>query len=86
MKQYSESTLMRMTKKELADEVRIAQHNQHNAEVTLRKQAANMMDWEPVRHGTWNGKKQYTFLSLDHNGAPIYGSYPAYVCSCCERY
>ena len=53
MKQYSESTLMGMTKKELVQEVLIAYHNQNAAEATVRQQAVNMMDWEPVRHGTW---------------------------------
>lgn len=53
MKQYSESTLMGMTKKELVQEVLIAYHNQNAAEATVRQQAVNMMDWEPVRHGRW---------------------------------
>lgn len=53
MRQYSESTLMGMTKKELVQEVLIAYHNQNAAEATVRQQAVNMMDWEPVRHGRW---------------------------------
>lgn len=53
MTKYSKSTLMRMSKKDLIREVLIAQSNQKAAETAMRKQAANVMDWEPVRHGRW---------------------------------
>lgn len=86
MKRHSDTTLLHLTKAELIEYTRIAEYNQEVAEANLRQQAENIKDWEPVRHGTWNGKTLSTFLSLDHNGAPIYGYSPVYVCSCCERY
>lgn len=53
MKRHSDSTLMHMTKAELIEYVRIAEHNQDAAETDLRQQAENLKDWEPVRHGRW---------------------------------
>lgn len=53
MKRHSDSTLMHMTKTELIEYVRIAEHNQDAAEADLRQQAENLKDWEPVRHGRW---------------------------------
>lgn len=53
MKRHSDSTLMHMTKTELIEYVRIAEHNQDAAEAYLRQQAENLKDWEPVRHGHW---------------------------------
>lgn len=51
MRQYSESTLMGMTKKELVQEVLITYHNRNAAETAMRQQAVKVMGWEPVRHG-----------------------------------
>lgn len=51
MKRHSESTLMHMTKAELIKYVRMAEYNQVVAETKLRRQAENLKDWEPVRHG-----------------------------------
>lgn len=54
MRQYSESTLMGMTKKELVQEVLITYHNRNAAETAMRQQAVKVMGWEPVRHGHWD--------------------------------
>lgn len=48
MKRHSTSTLMGMTKKELVEYVRMAEHNQDVAEAALEQQAQNVKDWEPV--------------------------------------
>ena len=53
MKRHSDSTLMHMTKAELIEYVRMAEHNQDAAEAALRQQAENLKDLEPVRHGHW---------------------------------
>lgn len=53
MKRHSDSTLMHMTKAELIEYVRMAEHNQDAAETGMRQQAENLKDWEPVRHGHW---------------------------------
>lgn len=50
MKTYSDSTLMRMTKTELIDQLRCAQHNQAVWEETVKQQAENVKDFEPVTH------------------------------------
>jgi hypothetical protein len=39
---------MGMTKKQLVEYVRMAEHNQEIAEATLEQQAQNLKDWEPV--------------------------------------
>lgn len=47
-KPLSDSTLMSMTKKEIIENLRIAEHNFFAAEETLAQQAENMRDWAPV--------------------------------------
>ena len=44
MKKYSDSTLMRMTKAELIEQLRCAEHNQEVAEEALVQQAENLKD------------------------------------------
>lgn len=50
MKTYSDSTLMRMTKAELIEQLRCAEHNREVAEETVAQQAENLKNWEPVTH------------------------------------
>ena len=50
MKKYSDSTLMKMTKAELIEQLRCAEHNREVAEEVLAQQAENLKDWEPVVH------------------------------------
>lgn len=52
-KRYSDSTLMRMTKADLIEQLRVAEYNRDVAESFLAQQAENLKDWEPVRHGHW---------------------------------
>ena len=63
MRRHSTATLMGMTKKELVEYVRMAEHNQEVAEETLNQQAENVKDWFPVvrckdcavPHNKWTG-------------------------------
>lgn len=48
MRRHKDSTLMSLTKAQLIDYVRMAEHNQDVAEEALRQQAENVKDWEPV--------------------------------------
>lgn len=48
MRRHSTATLMGMTKAELVEYVRMAEHNQDVAEETLQRQAENVKDWIPV--------------------------------------
>ena len=48
MRRHSTETLMGLTKRELVEYVRIAEHNQEVAEETLNQQAENVKDWIPV--------------------------------------
>ncbi len=48
MRRHSTATLMGLTKKELVEYVRLAEHNQDVAEETLNQQAENVKDWIPV--------------------------------------
>lgn len=50
MKKYSDSTLMRMTKADLIEQLRCAEHNREVAEEALAQQAENLKDWKPVVH------------------------------------
>lgn len=45
---YSDSTLQRMTKVELIEQLRCAEHNQKVAEEMLAQQAENIKDWVQV--------------------------------------
>ena len=48
MRRHSTATLMGLTKRELVEYVRMAEHNQEVAEETLNQQAENVKDWIPV--------------------------------------
>ena len=48
MRRHSTATLMGLTKKELVEYVRMAEHNQEVAEEALKQQAENVKDWMPV--------------------------------------
>lgn len=48
MKKYSDSTLMKMSKAELIEQLRCAEHTREVAEEALAQQAENLADWEPV--------------------------------------
>lgn len=74
MKRYSDSTLMRMTKAELIEQLRCAEHNQVVAEEQLAQQAENVKDWVLVVHckdckyvlrAKWN-KKGYRICPASH--------------------
>lgn len=74
-----------MTKKELIDQLRVAEHNQDVAEESLNQQAENLKDWEPVRHGKWVNNVVYTFSGLDYSGTPQYAQTLIHRCSCCGK-
>ena len=71
MRRHSTATLMGMTKKELVEYVRMAEHNQEVAEETLNQQAENVKDWAPVVHGRW--------MQARYTEAPLY------ICSECDK-
>ena len=47
MRRHSTATLMGMTKQQLVQYVRMAEHNQEVAEAALDQQAKNLKDWVP---------------------------------------
>lgn len=53
MKTLSEWTLRSMTKAELIDQLRCAEHNYAVAKETIEQQAKNFENFEPVRYGEW---------------------------------
>ena len=71
MRRHSTGTLMGLTKKELVEYVRIAEHNQDVAEEALNQQAENVKDWMPVVHGFWSSL-------TDCSNAGVY-------CSVCKK-
>ena len=50
MIRHSDATLMGITKKELVDYVRMAEHNYDVAREALHQQEENIKDWVPVVH------------------------------------
>lgn len=53
-KPYSDSTLLDMTKKELIEQLRIAEHDCFAAEESLNQQAENMRTkFQLIKHGYW---------------------------------
>ena len=71
MRSHSTATLMGLTKKELVEYVRMAEHNQEVAEEALNQQAENVKDWHPIRHGEW-------IVCGD-------GEYVPFMCSACGK-
>lgn len=57
-KPLADSTLMRMTKKEIIEQLRIAEHNFRAMEETVNQQAENCIKLleEERKHGHWIGK------------------------------
>lgn len=53
-KPYSDSTLLKMNKKELIEQLRVAEHNYFAAEESLNQQAENMRTkLQLIKHGYW---------------------------------
>lgn len=52
-KPYSDSTLMKMNKKELIEQLRVAEHNYFVTKEAINQQAENVKDWQPVIYGQW---------------------------------
>lgn len=57
-KPLADSTLMSMTKKEIIEQLRIAEHNHRAMEETVNQQAENFIKLlaEERKHGHWIGK------------------------------
>ena len=57
-KPFADSTLMSMTKKEIIEQLRIAEHNFKAMEETVNQQAENFIKLlaEERKHGHWIGK------------------------------
>ena len=52
-KELSDSTLMHMTKNEIIEQLRCAEHNYRSCEAQVAQQYENTKDWRPVKHGHW---------------------------------
>lgn len=62
-KPLADSTLHNMTKKEIIELLRIAEHNAKASQEKVEQQAENLKDWVPVVHGRWDDSGRYTFPS-----------------------
>jgi hypothetical protein len=96
MRRHSTATLMGMTKKELVEYVRMAEHNQDVAEETLNQQAENVKDWIPVvrckdcKHwcDSWvapDGKHEHGYCHMEESDDVIVGRWDDDFCSYGER-
>lgn len=62
-KVLSDATLMRMTKKDIIQHLRTAEHNRDVANEFCEQQFQNMKDWRPTNYGTENaGQKEFACL------------------------
>ncbi len=52
-KPLADSTLHSMTKKEIIELLRIAEHNAKASQEQVEQQAENLKDWVPAVHGKW---------------------------------
>lgn len=52
-KPLADSTLHSMTKKEIIELLRTAEHNAKVSQEWVAQQAENLKDWKPVVHGHW---------------------------------
>ena len=52
-KPLADSTLHSMTKNEIIELLRIAEHNAKVSQEQVEQQAENIKDWVPVVHGRW---------------------------------
>ena len=52
-KPLADSTLHNMTKKEIIELLRTAEHNAKVSQEWVAQQAENLKDWKPVVHGRW---------------------------------
>lgn len=90
-KPLADSTLMRMTKKEIIEQLRIAEHNFKAMEETVNQQAENYIKLlaEEHKHGHWfdpeddDGRTAWHCSVCDYVVKTI-GFYPNYnYCPCC---
>ena len=65
-KALADSTLHSMTKKEIIELLRIAEHNAKASQEQVEQQAENLKDWVPVVHGRWlhSGCEEYSGLEV----------------------
>lgn len=75
----ADSTLLRMTKKELIELLRTAEYNAEVSQEWVAQQAENLKDWEPVVHCRdckhFNHKRmecENEAVSTDHEGGAQY--------------
>ena len=52
-KPLADSTLMGMTKKDIIELLRCAEHNAKVSQEWVEQQAENLKDWKPVVYGHW---------------------------------
>ena len=90
-KPLADSTLMGMTKKEIIEQLRIAEHNHRAMQETLNQQAENFIKLLPEerKHGHWfdpeddDGRTAWHCSVCDYVVKTI-GFYPNYnYCPCC---
>ena len=62
-KPLADSTLHSMTKKEIIELLRIAEHNAEVCQEWVAQQAENLKDWVPVVHGRWDESKEHFYLN-----------------------
>lgn len=74
---YSDSTLMRMTKEQLIEQIRCAEHNAEVANEFLAQQAENIKNM--VKHGKWILVHEHVLLA---NGG--YKEWDNFFCSECD--
>lgn len=81
-KEYSDSYLMSLTKKDIIKQLRCAEHNLRATEQVFEQHMENVKDWQPVVHAHWI---KYDRYAIDRDGKPILKMGVEYECSKCGR-
>ena len=81
-KEYSDSYLMSLTKKDIIKQLRCAEHNFRATEQMFNQHMENVKDWQPVKHAHWIKHDRFCCSS---DGTPIVKIAEEYECSKCGR-
>lgn len=81
-KEYSDSYLMSLTKKDIIKQLRCAEHNFRATEQMFNQHMENVKDWQPVVHAHW---VKYDRFCCSSDGTPLIKIAEEYECSKCGR-
>lgn len=82
-KEYSDSYLMSLTKKDIIKQLRCAEHNFMTTEQMLEQHMENVKDWQPIVHAHWEWCEE--IQPIDLNGMISTYTWSGWKCSHCKE-